>query len=98
MGSTSPALVHHRGQSNRIGCGVPPDRRDPVTDSWRAVTWRDCLAAGFVEVRLDGWAVYTPEETAESMLFVLEGAPALVAQETCAPTRPTCAEGIPAST
>ena len=57
---------------------MPPDRRDPATDAWRDVTCRNCLAAGFVEVRLNRWTVYAPEEAAEGVLLVLEGASALI--------------------
>jgi hypothetical protein len=71
-------VVHHRVHTHRITCAVPPDRRDPASNAWRDVTCRNCLAIGFVEVRLNRWTVYAPEEAAESVLLVLEGASALI--------------------
>ena len=77
-GEPSP-IVHHRIHTHRIACGVDADRRDPASDSWTTVTCRSCLGSGFVEVGLNRWIVYAPEEAAESVLLVLEGAAALIA-------------------
>jgi hypothetical protein len=78
-GSTSP-LVHHLKTGRAITCGVPVDRRDPTSASWRDVNCSACLEIGFVEVRVGEWRVSAPEAKAESVLLVLEGVAALIAR------------------
>jgi hypothetical protein len=46
--------------------------------AWAHVTCRACLASGFVEVVVDGWRIYAPEQNAERVQLVLEAVAALV--------------------
>jgi hypothetical protein len=71
-------LIHHLDDPRRLTCGVPVDRRDPTSTSWRDVSCPRCLEMGYVEVRLGRWTVHTPEDAAESALLVLEGAASLI--------------------
>ena len=73
-------VVHHAETSGRITCGVPLDRRDPRSTFWRDVTCRRCIETGFAEVRVGRWIVHAPEDKAESVRLVLEGAEALMAR------------------
>lgn len=72
-------LVHFRSDG-RVACGRPRDSRDPSTETWREVTCAPCLKAGLVEVTFDKWTVFAPEQTAESVLLVLEAIGALIAR------------------
>jgi hypothetical protein len=77
-GELPAPVVHHRVQTHTITCAVRPARRDPGSSAWPAVTCGDCLAAGFVEVRLNRWTVH--EKVPESVLLVLEGASSVIAR------------------
>jgi hypothetical protein len=69
--------VHHRAYG-RTACGRPDDRRDPEVATWKDVNCRACLAAGFVEVVVEGWKIYAPEHNAERVQLALEAVAALV--------------------
>jgi hypothetical protein len=69
--------VHHRA-FGRTACGRPDEQRDPEVSTWRDVSCRACFTAGFVEVVVGGWKIYTPEQNAERVLLILESVAALV--------------------